>query len=389
MKTFKINQESEFKIYGEILHGRLQPHKSEFSDEKQLLNLIEYANTKEFSIDISDDKHYETMHYSIYAYLGYKDPDDLMINIHPGRKNGTSVITVIPNKYYLLGDMMEDDIEKPPCFKSRCYLRLIMDEFERIKIRACNLLNTIDKSDQLRILVLKNLRIAEFLLRESSAYSHFFVIPDKHSKMTSMYYIIDCLKKFLIKSIRFYHSFFDPYITDFFEQSEKLIKNVDRATCSSCTKYLFPEDSDNTLGDSNSISAQYRNDALNCKEDFLRMGYGNSDLLSNATNNKVSKPQPIRWMGKINLLVSLFYDLMEKGIIYIHETDENPGDHFSVSKEKIQSGTNMNLVEFLYINFLDSKGNRLSKDTLRTYLNPNRLDKRSKRSQGLNLDKYR
>ena len=363
MKSVKINQEQEFKVYGEILHGRLQPQKPRFNDNTQLINLVEFANTKKLNIKISEINLSETLCYSECSKHGYKDPDDLIANIHSSNKKGTSIITIIPGKNYLLGNIMEDDIDKPPCFKSKCYLRLIIDEFERIKIRACYLLNSNNNTDQLKLIVLKNLRIAEFLLRETSAHSNFFLISELDSHKRSIHYIIDCLKKFLIKSIRFYHGFFDPYITQFFEQSEELIKNVDQATCSNCIKYLYQNDTNNNFEDSATDSNHFPNPAI----------------------QKLCNKPLLRWTGRINLLVSLFYDLMEKNIILIGE-DVNNQDR--VSRKRNQSRTNMNLVEFLYLSFLDSKGNRLSKDTLRTYLNPNRPDKRSKRSQDLNLDKY-
>ncbi len=196
---------------------------------------------------------------------------------------------------------------------------------------------------------------------ETSAFCNYLLIPKDDNLKHSLYYINDCLKKFLIKSILFYHRLFDPYITEHYKKSIKLINNIDRATSSDCIKYVYQDNIDN------------------CFEEPV-------PIKGIQSNQKTSSPI-IRWTGKINLLVSLFYDLMEKGIINITD-HENPEEESKVSKGSGYSGTNMNIVELLYDNFLDSSGKKLSKDTLRTYLNPNRPDKRSKRSQDLDMEKY-
>ena len=361
MKQSLTNSEQEFKIYNDILHGRLQPFKPQFNDSKVLSELIEYANTREISINISDHDLNKILATLEYKKIGYRDPDDFITNIRAGDKLGIAVITIIPEKYYLLGDMMENDIQKPPCFKSKCYLRLIIDEFERIKIRACSLLNSVEDPDQLKLLALKKLRIAEYLLRETSAFCNYLLIPKDDDQKQTLYYINDCLKKFLIKSIRFYHRLFDPYLTEYCGQSKKLINNIDRATSSDCIKYVYQDNIEYCLEEPNLMGEQQ-------------------------TKQKTISPI-LRWSGKINLLVSLFYDLNEKGIIKITDSN-NSNKNTKVSKDSNHSETNMSLVEFLYDNFLDNSGKRLSKDTLRTYLNPNRPDKRSKRSQDLDIDKY-
>lgn len=369
------------------MHGRLQPFKPQFNDKKLLSELIEYANTREIVIKVSDHDLNKILDTIEYTKLGYRDPDDLIANIHSGNKHGTAVITIIPNRYYLLGDMMENDINKPPCYKSKCYLRLIMDEFERIKIRACKLLNSPQEPDQLKFIALKNLRTAEYLLRESSAVCHFLIVPENDTQKRSLHYITDCLKKFLIKSIRFYYSLFDPFITEYFEKSEKLIRNIDQATSSNCIKYLYQEETENNLEESNEDNISYSRYSDISKDSCINLLKDNSNPIHNIRTNQNRASPILRWTGKINLLVSLFYDLTEKGIISI-PNNENSIKNKKVSEVSNRSETIMNMVEFLYCNFLDNSGKRLSKDTLRTYLNPNKPDKRSQRSQDLNLDKY-
>ncbi len=338
----------EFSIYCEILHGKLQPTRTQFDDPHLLANLIEYANTQEFlNLEIPQKE---------YLKIGYRTPEDFIIL--KGSTNNLETVTIIPNKYYLIGDKLDNDIIKPPCYKSKCYLQLLMDEFERIKIRARNLLNMNTQTEELKILATKNLRNAEFLLRESSAYSHYLVIPENDNKKQTLYYINDCLKKFLIKSIRFYHRLFNPFITEYYNSSKKLINNIDKTTSADCIKYIY--------------------------QDNVNMINDNSSDYEKQTYNKSGSPK-LRWTSKINQLTTLFLDLLEKGIIEIK--DENTSYSQKVSKFPETFLTNMDLVDFIHLNFLDNKGHTLSKETLRTYLNPKRIDKKSKRSHGINLDK--
>lgn len=346
----------EFSIYNEILHGYLQPLKPQLNDPELLSRLIEYANTRKVEIRKAFKHHDEIFTKINYTKLGYKQSDDFIILKANMDSNGVLTITIIPSKYYVLGDKMDNDIEKPPCIKSKSYLQLIVDEFERIKIRAFNLLNTTEDPEHLKLRSLKNLRIAEYLLRESSAYAQYLQTHKNENKNQSLFYIYDCLKKFLIKSIRFYHRLFDPFITKFYAQSEKLINNIDRSTSADCIKYIDQDNIENFL-----------------EEPLPEI---NKESVQDRALPK------LRWNGKINSLATLFYDLLEKKMLTTNR------HNVKVSNDENLAGTDMDLVEFLYNNFLDSNGDRLSKDTLRTYLNPGRPDKRSKRSKDLNIDKY-
>ncbi len=340
----------ELLIYFEILHGKLQPTRSHLNDHDLLKKLIEYANTQKFSN--------EEIILNDYLEFGYRSIEDFIIT--KCNTNGIDYFTVIPNKYYLLGDKLDNDIKKPACFKSKSYLQLIMDEFERIKNRAFYLLNFITDLDNLKIIATKNLRTAEYLLRETSAYCHYLLTPGNDNQTQTLFYINDCLKKFLIKVIRFYHRLFNPFITEYYANSKKLINNIDQTTYSDCIKYIY--------------------------QDPASANFENVNLLKDNFTPPYLKHPKIKWTLKINQLTTLFFDLYEKG--YIELFNENDKKSQKVTQNSESSETNMLLVEFIHANFLDSNGHEFSKDTLRTYLNPNRPDKRSKKSQSININKY-
>ncbi len=70
----------------------------------------------------------------------------------------------------------------------------------RIQIRAYKLLNDHPNPDQLKFIALKNLKNAEYLLRESTAISSTLLIPADDPQKKSLLYITDNLKKLNYKT---------------------------------------------------------------------------------------------------------------------------------------------------------------------------------------------
>ena len=82
-----------------------------------------------------------------------------------------------------------------------------------------------------------------------------------------------------------------------------------------------------------------------------------SKISSNSTN--VSK---IKWLGRTNVLATLFYDLL-------HGQDRGPS---------LIEATQEDVKNFLMNNFLDADGNDLTLDTIVTYMRPDKVEKRAK-----------
>lgn len=340
MKSYFAYFESEFKIFEEILHGRLNPSHSTFNDATILPTLIEYANHHEIIIKKNELENIKLSARKHYLRLGYRNQEDIIIQVSGVDESDYVKINILPGQYYLKGDLFSINISNPSNYKSLCFLKLIIDEYERIKIRSCALLS--DDIENLQHLALKNLRIIEHLLRETSAIINITSAtePDNITEL----YILDCLKKFIIKSIQFYHTIFDPYLNSYKDSSADLIKSCDQLRSPEFINYLVKQDLED--------SSKYR-------------------LEEPIPKYHTSKPSLI-WTSKINKLTTIFYNLVEEGIIQFVPNNKK------ISKKNV---TNMVLVEFICKNFLDINGENLSKDTIRTYLNPHRPDKRSKRTQ--------
>jgi hypothetical protein len=97
-----------------------------------------------------------------------------------------------------------------------------------------------------------------------------------------------------------------------------------------------------------------------------------SETMGKATQEKDSYPK-IQWMGKTNVLVTLFYDLM------------NGQD----SREPMIKATKADIKEFLMNNFIDADGNTLSESTITTIFTPSKDEKRANKGDRVELGNLR
>jgi hypothetical protein len=98
----------------------------------------------------------------------------------------------------------------------------------------------------------------------------------------------------------------------------------------------------------------------------------NSETIGKATQEKNGYPK-IQWMGKTNVLVTLFYDLI------------NGQD----SREPMIIASKADIKEFLMNNFIDADGNTLSESTITTILTPSKEEKRANRGDRVELGNLR
>ncbi len=334
MKSYLAYLEQEFKVYEEILHGKLNPTIRLKEHDNNLTNLIELANTKEILVPHDELESLRKEITEKHQSLGYRSPDDLVIKVAVGHNALYNHIYIIPGTHYLIGNHFDDNIGTPENEKELVYLKLIIDEFERIKIRACARLHKSEDHKLNKKAIINNLNLLQNLLREVTA-KHNFILHNQKSTTTEKY-IFDCLKKFTIKTLWYYHTLYEPQIGKYKSQSLNLIKECQQISFPGVANYLVKKENE----------IEYH-------------------LVKEPDNHSEYRSIKFRWNGKLNHLATIFYDLYENGLI-----SNNPCHD--------ETKTNMDLVEFIHRNFLDNHGHPISKDTLRTYLNPNRHDKRYK-----------
>lgn len=90
-------------------------------------------------------------------------------------------------------------------------------------------------------------------------------------------------------------------------------------------------------------------------------------LISSSDNSVASKPlnksiNKIKWLGKTNVLTTLFYDML----------------HGQDRRSSLIEATQEDIKDFLMNNFLDADGKEMTLDTVVTYMRPDKVDKRAK-----------
>lgn len=94
----------------------------------------------------------------------------------------------------------------------------------------------------------------------------------------------------------------------------------------------------------------------------------NQDVKELNTNTK-NNVEKIKWLGQLNVLTTLFYDLLN---------GQDKGQPLIEASPKV-------LEEFICNNFVDSEGHELSKGTVESYLKRSKPEKRAKRGDRIEL----
>lgn len=98
------------------------------------------------------------------------------------------------------------------------------------------------------------------------------------------------------------------------------------------------------------------------------MGKGDS-VEKNSSKSKNYAVSKIKWLAKTNVLVTLFYDML------------NGQDR----KAPIIESTKKDILTFITDNFLDAEGKDLSVSTIETYFRDNKVEKRAKRGDRIEI----
>ncbi len=368
---------AEFTVFQDVLFGKLHPSSITQNNETAMNKLITIANQILVKTDLSKSQISRSLNSIDHHMLGYRSKKDYQTQILPPNDNSClSTVTIKPNIYYLNGNLNIKALSSPPCPVTTEYFKLMVDELQRIKTRAFWILNQSDLKEVINNFVCKNLKIAEYLAHEcQTVLANLHLSPS--SKSNNLYiYVFETLKSFIIKAIEFYLQLFQPYLSSLSQYFNNIVSDLE-----------------NDYYDQIS-SSQFINEMC---------GTYNSKLIPNPTENNSANtnihsepsipvsptPQKIQWNKNINLLATYYIDLLENNIISLPEmspgspiVSENVSGCLTTTQRKF-------LTQHICANFLDHQGFPLSPHTIKTYLNPNKPERRSKRSPGLNPDKFK
>lgn len=354
-----------------ILYGNLNPKYIKKEKKLSTGQLINQANTIEIKLKTTRsqiDKYIDTFNYHI---LGFRSENDFMLFIEsPGDNLNNCKVKITPVTTYINGNLNTKSLTPPSCMLSKEYLKLFIDELQRIKIRAFAILENTANKKQVNYQACRNLKIAEYLGVECLNIIANFKLSQNEEIDESIVYIFETLKSFIIKSIEFYIHFFEPYLEDKIHHFKHLLSELE---------YNYKDQIE-----SNKFISKIISNSIDCT-------YSSTNLSPEISYAK-EKPDSLKiyWNRNINLLATYYLDLVENGIISLPATKDEYGK-IKVSKDHnkiLDIHVRKFLTNHICSTFLDSKGKPLSPHTVSTYLDPKKPDRRSKMSKGPNLDKF-
>jgi len=360
---------NHIEVFSSLTSGKLKNILSGDLPYKDVLSIVRKVNTKVIYENVPLSKvNMQTESFNFQA-LGYKSNDDFSITTTSGKTSEFSNITITPVSHYLLHDNFT--LAFAPDKRSKIILGFLADEFERIKCRALYTLESSTEEKDIKVYAVKNRMFVKTCFHNQKAIFHdlFTLYPDylRNPDAFINYYI----NYFLIRLRLFYEKLFEDFLgigkktekhllAELFQMNPALMQKQVSAT----TTYLYNVEETTS---SEPVQQCYAADTS------LTMAYETIGKAHNISAEKVRLlveiAGKVKWNGKKNILGDAIFQLLQK-------KDENDLPMLEASPDVLAT-----LISLLCI---DSTGNSLSKATIRTYLQPCKVDKRPKEGSKLN-----
>lgn len=318
----KAYQRNDVDVFRKILTGKFCPDEEKGASKKVLLEMIQQINKIEIKLkrkSIDKNEVLKTINFNEY---GFKEQKDVKISFSETLFEETLIVLQAKNIYEL-----EDSIElpTPKGIKQKQYIALMSDTFERLKLKCEHILDETEQSSQIEFYVNRNIQ------KLSRTYYDAKTLLKKYRKEEEdniNQYFVYVQTIFIINSILYLQKIFSSFYNE---------KNYSQKTL----KYeLFDAVGPDILSES---AAEYGN------------------------TNEPESSQKIRLTDNINVVITIYYEMMNQGVI-----EHSP-----------------QLVEdLIHNNYVSKSGKPINRLTIRTALKDYRPEKRAKGKKKLDISKY-
>ena len=329
----KSYQRDDVSVFNQILRKKFCPNDDSGASKKVLLEMVQRINKKEIKFKgLEIDKKEEQNKINILEY-GYKESSDVKFEFVQDVFENKSKIILIPKKIYELEDKIE--LPYPPSHKAKLYLDFLSDTFERLKIKAVNVVRETHDTNNIELYAKKNIQMAQRIFYDARMVLNKTQIKGDRN----IIFLVFAQNVFIINVILFYQNMFSSFYNE-----KKMTKK--------------------------SLKAElYDSVGMNIMMEPVAK-YGNAPK---EEKNIDAGFKPIKWNGQINTLITYHYDFMNERLI-------NKKTYFEASIEE--------MAEFIHRSFIDKNGNPINKNTIRICLQDYRDDKRVKGKKRIDISKY-
>jgi hypothetical protein len=353
-----------FLLYEEIVSGKYRPFLQRFSSKEVQESLIFEANTHKIAT-IGKNENADTFLEADYTQLGFKESGDYEIIVKE-LANGKKEIILKPMKTYELREVM--DIPQFPSFKCTCFMALMGDGFERLKIRAGLVLDSSDDIGQLKSYASKHVQKAKKLYYDAKL----LLKELQEKKNQDDVYIVFALNLFIIRTILFFQKLFRPYLKTREETEEQLMSELIKEitwrklySLFRCTGKGYCEYLKKTYTEKPDVIESHVHEL---HEEQGKSFYGKQTQLYSQEFRAFKK---IKINCNLNVLVDMYLQML---------------DVIKIEKKHVMETSLDNLEVFILHTFIDKDGEDINPLTLKTYLKPYRDDKHLKEQSKRRID---
>lgn len=331
--SYEAYRSIDVDVFKEILENVF------FTDSKNenpdLIDLVKKIQTVELKVPGIDlDHKIETKKIKHRKY-GFRAKADFKLEFKQDVFENETIITLIPQKVYELEDVIKR-MPIPYCEKGKKLSMLLGDAFERLKVKAKNIIQNTASDEQITHYAKKNIQIA---LRNCYD-ARMFLVKIQKTKNRDAIFLVVMANVFMINVLSYLYKMFSSYHTDTKNQKDR--QKAELYDIMDLNIIMEPE-------------AEYKrkHEIQDAEQEFIF--------------------PIIKWNKQTNQLLTAIYDLQ-------HLKDEENNPLLEADMKKLQ--------ELIHKIFLDKNGKPLNKLTIKTCLSESRSDKRAQGNKRIDVKKY-
>lgn len=343
------------QLYEEIIKGRFRPFLPKYSEPTELKNILKEAQLQTIAVLTPGQEIDAVIEECDYRLFGFKEVSDM--DFTKKSINGKTVVIASPTTVYEGCEVL--DIPNYTSFKTNIFMEMIMDEFERVKIRAERKLEITDDRKDLAIYAEKHIaKLKKFF------YDAKTLLKDNHHR--DDIYILLALSMVLIRTILFYQKMFKQFINTSPDNADQLKSELFSNIALGRLKVLFDmRGSQYCSFIKKSFLQSPDGEPCHCEGNPVASHETFSGKKSLQQDSGLQRFYPLKWNGQLNVLMDIFIQLTEE---------------IKVSGKPILETSPENLRNMIMECFVDGDGKKLSYHTVNTNLKSYRSDKRIKPS---------
>lgn len=193
-------------VFKEILENEFFSQEKDETTRDDLIEMVRRINKVEIKVQGSDlDKKKESAKIK-HKQFGFRAKTDFKIEFRPDIFENETTICLIPQKIYEL----EDEVKKLPvpyCEKGKVLKSLLGDAFERLKVKAKNILQNSGSDEQITHYAKKNIQVAQ----RNCYDARLLLIKIQKTKNSNDIFIIFMANVFLINVVIYLQKMFSSY----------------------------------------------------------------------------------------------------------------------------------------------------------------------------------